>query len=304
MRFPDAGQVPVPAVAGDGSPADSTVSGESGVEPLSPDELAGEARWRRLAYAASPVLLVAGVWEIVARIVTLVKDAPFPTPEVAVLQLCRLLGGRLLLQHTLYAHLARSLIRWGIGFGMAAVFGIAVGLLLGWWRGLDRATRPVVYVLQLVPGLAWIPVALLLFGVGENATIFMIFVTALAPIVINTVAGVHGVDPGYVHAARMMGSTPRSLFFRVLLPAAVPHLLSGLRVGVANGWRVLVAAEMIVGTGTGLGYSILQARWTLDYPSAFACILVIVALGLGVEKLVFAPLERRTAERWGTVPTG
>jgi ABC-type nitrate/sulfonate/bicarbonate transport system permease component len=190
-------------------------------------------------------------------------------------------------------------MRWGLGFGLAAGTGLAAGLLLGWWRALNRVTMPVIYVLQLIPGLAWIPIALLLFGVGERATIFMIFVTALAPVVINTVAGVRGVDPGYVRAAQMMGAVPRSLFFRVLLPAAVPHLLSGLRVGLANGWRVLVAAEMIVGTGTGLGYSILQARWTLDYASSFACILVIVALGLAVEKLGFAPLERKTAERWG-----
>jgi ABC-type nitrate/sulfonate/bicarbonate transport system permease component len=97
----------------------------------------------------------------------------------------------------------------------------------------------------------------------------------------------------------MMGADGRALFARVLLPGSLPHLLSGLRVGFANGWRVLVAGEMIVGTGTGLGYSIIQSRWTLDYAGAFVCIAIICVVGLIVERGVLLPLERRTVERWG-----
>jgi len=276
-----------------------TETREPGLEPLRPGEAVRESAGRQIALGLAPVVLVWLIWEMVARGVMALKGIPFPTPGTTLGQLFRLLAGKPLLEHSLYTHLANSLGRWGVGFGLAAVIGLGTGLLLGRWTGLDRVARPIVYVLQLVPGLAWIPIALLLFGVGEKATVFMIFVTALAPIVINTVAGVQGVPPDYIRAAQMMGASTRSLFFRVLLPAAVPHLLSGLRVGLANGWRVLVAAEMIVGTGTGLGYSILQARWTLDYTSSFACILVIVALGLAMEKLGFAPLERKTAERWG-----
>ena len=85
---------------------------------------------------------------------------------------------------------------------------------------------------------------------------------------------------------------------QVLLPGSLPAILSGLRIGLGNGWRVLVAAEMIVGTGTGLGYSIIQARWTLDYASAFACLGVICVIGLVFEQFIFNPLEQRTIERW------
>lgn len=284
--------------------AGGVADGEAGLEPLSAEELPREGLGRRVALGLAPVALVWVVWEVIARGVLHFKGVPFPTPGETLVQLGRLLAGKQLLDHGLYTHLGHSLLRWGIGFGLAAIVGLALGLLLGWWRGLDRAVRPVIYVLQLIPGLAWIPIALLLFGVGEQATLFMIFVTALAPVVINTVAGVRGIDAGYLRAAQMMGATPRSLFFRVLLPGAVPHILSGLRVGLANGWRVLVAAEMIVGTGTGLGYSILQARWTLDYVSSFSCILVIVGLGLAVEKLGLARLERHTVERWGGAAGG
>ena len=95
-----------------------------------------------------------------------------------------------------------------------------------------------------------------------------------------------------------MGAGKKALFLQVLLPGSLPAILSGLRIGLGNGWRVLVAAEMIVGTGTGLGYSIIQARWTLDYTSAFACVGVICAIGLVFEQFIFNPLEQRTIERW------
>ena len=158
---------------------------------------------------------------------------------------------------------------------------------------------PCVHMLQLIPGLAWIPVALLIFGVGEKATVFMIAMTAFTPVAINVHGGVKRVDEVYVRAARMMGARGGDLFVHVLIPGALPHILSGLRVGLGNGWRVLVAGEMIVGAGTGLGYAIIQARWTLDYASAFACVVIICVVGLVLERLVFMPLERRTVEQWG-----
>lgn len=98
---------------------------------------------------------------------------------------------------------------------------------------------------------------------------------------------------------RLCGAGPWALFVTVFLPGALSHLLSGLRIALGAAWRVLVAAEMIVGSGDGLGYAITQSRWTMDYASAFACIAIIAMLGLGMERLVLLPLERRTVERWG-----
>lgn len=180
-----------------------------------------------------------------------------------------------------------------------AAAGVTFGLLAGWWGPLERLASPAVHVLQLIPGLAWIPVALLLFGIGERATVFMIAMTTFPPVAISVLGGAKRVDATYLRAARMMGARGSALLLRVLLPGALPQVLSGLRVGLGNGWRVVVAAEMIVGTGTGLGYSIIQARWTLDYASALACVAVICLIGLVVERVVFLPLERRTVEQWG-----
>lgn len=176
--------------------------------------------------------------------------------------------------------------------------GIGYGLLAGRLRGVEKATAGIPQLLLLVPGLAWIPVAILLFGIGETATVFMIAIAAVAPVAINVLSGIKTVDIQLVRAARMMGARRHILFFHVLIPAALPSLISGLRIGLGTGWRVLVAAEMVVGTGSGLGYAIIQARWTLDYPASFACIAVICAIGLLVERGLLGPLERRTRSRW------
>lgn len=230
--------------------------------------------------------------------VTVIRGVPFPDPLSTLDQLAALLGGQQLSAHSLYRHIFDSLIRWMIGFAIAAVVGVVYGLAAGWYRLLEGATLGIVYVLQLIPGLAWIPVAILIFGIGESATVFMIVMTALPPVAISVCTGVKRLDANYFRAAQMMGADRKTLFLRVLLPGALPSIISGLRIGLGNGWRVLVAAEMIVGTGTGLGYSIIQSRWTLDYRSAFACVCVICLIGLIVERMVFKPLEKRTVDRW------
>jgi ABC-type nitrate/sulfonate/bicarbonate transport system permease component len=245
-----------------------------------------------------PVLIVMVCWQSVALLVTELRGVPFPAPWGTCARLSALISGQLLSDHTLYRHIMDSLIRWLTGFGCAAIIGIAYGLVAGWSKPVENTTYPILHMLQLIPGLAWIPVAILIFGIGETATIFMIAMTAFTPIAMNVFGGVKQLDTGYFRAALMMGANRRALFLQVLLPGSLPSILTGLRVGLGNGWRVLVAAEMIVGTGTGLGYSIIQARWTLDYTSAFACMVVICIIGLLCEQLVFNPLEKRTVLRW------
>ncbi len=245
-----------------------------------------------------PIFIFLVVWQLVAFMVSAFRGVPFPTPWATFMKLTALLGGQTLSDHTLYRHLADSIVRWLAGFVMAAIAGVVYGLFAGWWHPLESATYSIIHILQLIPGLAWIPVAILIFGIGETATVFMITMTAFPPVAINVLNGVKRLDTTFVRAAQMMGAGQMTMLFRVLLPGAMPSIISGLRIGLGSGWRVLVAAEMIVGAGTGLGYSIIQARWTLDYASAFACLCVICVIGLLIEHLVFNPLEKRTVERW------
>ena len=255
--------------------------------------------YRNLLFSCAALGLVALSWETVALLVTGLRGVPFPTPFETLLKLFAMLAGKPFLDHSIYSHIGTSLARWIGGFLLGGSGGALLGMACGRWDAVERLFMPAIHILQLIPGLAWIPVAILIFGLGDGATLFMIAVTALAPVAINVAGGVKRVDEMYIRAAQMLGLNNRMLFLNVLLPGALPHILSGLRIGLGNSWRVLVAAEMIVGSGTGLGYAIIQSRWTLDYAGAFVCIAVICAIGLIVERLLFIPLEKRTVELWG-----
>jgi ABC-type nitrate/sulfonate/bicarbonate transport system permease component len=253
--------------------------------------------------AALSAALVLLVWSAVAHHVRATKGAPFPGPVEVLRHAAALLGGRPLLGHSLLAHAGSSLGRWAVGFLGGCVAALLIGSAVGASRVLERLLMPVVHALQLIPGLAWTPVAILLFGISQKATVFMIFITAVSPVAVNLVAGIRATSEQHLRVARMAGAGRWAVFTRVLLPSSVPHLLSGLRVGLGMSWRVVVAAEMVVGKDMGLGYAIIQSRWTLDYPSAFVCILVICLIGLLVEYVGFARLEAATVRRWGMVRT-
>jgi len=252
-----------------------------------------------LLYGVAALLLIVLGWQCIAWSVSWWRGVSFPTPFETGWKLVKMLAGEPLLGYSIYLHTLSSMGRWLGGFSMAVCSGALIGMAAGRWRTFERLTMPSVQVLQLIPGLAWIPVAILLFGIGDGATLFMIAVTAFAPIAINVAGGVKRVDEMYIRAARMLGLNNRMLFRSVLLPGALPHILSGLRVGLGSSWRVLVAAEMVVGRGTGLGYAIIQSRWTLDFAKAFVCIAIICGIGLIMERVIFIPLEKRTLELWG-----
>jgi ABC-type nitrate/sulfonate/bicarbonate transport system permease component len=242
--------------------------------------------------------IVVAVWYGLVFTVRWGRGTEFPSPLQCAGRLAALLRGEQLYSYTLWQHLISSFLqRWLVGYVLAVCVGIGLGLLAGVSRLFRDLVMPLIYVLQLIPGLAWIPIALLLFGIGNTATVFMIFVTALAPIIINTSGGIQGVPGIYLRAARMMGASWPRIFVQVMLPASLPAVVNGLRIGFANGWRVLIAAEMIVGVGLGLGYAIIQARWSLDFEAAFVCIALICAVGMLFEKLVFAAIERQVTER-------
>ncbi|WP_198911845.1 MULTISPECIES: ABC transporter permease [Prosthecochloris] len=254
--------------------------------------------WKKSLQAAASALMIVLLWQLTAAGALLLRGVEFPGPADTLQRIIELTGGRELSGHPIATHIRSSLQRWIGGLLVASTAGIAWGVAAGRSPLFESLTSRIPQLLLLIPGLAWIPVALLLFGIGEQSTMFMITISAFAPIAVNVQSGIKHVDTSLVRAARMMGAGPATLFFSVLLPAALPSIISGLRIGTGTGWRVLVAAEMIVGTGTGLGYSIIQARWTLDYASSFACIAIICMVGLLVEQVMFRQLERRTLERW------
>ncbi len=253
---------------------------------------------KRFVTILLPFILFLLLWQVTALLVETLRSVPFPTPCQTFVRLGQLVGGEQLSDAPLYRHVSDSLLRWLTGFCSAAVVGLLYGLAAGLFHRLEQATAQIVQLLQLIPGLAWIPIAILIFGIGEPATIFMIAMAGFPPVAITVLAGVRQIDGTYLRAARMLGSSKRALLLQILLPGALPSALSGLRLGMGNSWRVLLAAEMVVGTGTGLGYSIVESRWTLDYTAAFACLTVIALIGVLVEYGLFRPLEKQTRRHY------
>jgi NitT/TauT family transport system permease protein len=191
-----------------------------------------------------------------------------------------------------------SLRRVAIGFGLAVVAGIPTGLALGWYPAADQTVNPVLQLLRPISPLAWIPVAIILFGVGEKPAIFLIFLAAYFPIVVACIDGVANVPSMFRRAGRNFGLSPARLLFHVIFPAALPRIIVGLRISLGIAWLVVVAAEMIA-VDSGLGYLVIDARNSgKRYDLVVAAMLTIGVIGLVLD-IGFRRLEKIRSVRWG-----
>lgn len=159
----------------------------------------------------------------------------------------------------LWRHVVASLFRVSWGFTLAVLLGVPAGLCLGWYRRGERALNPILQVLRPISPLAWIPIAILWFGLGDLAAIFIIFLACFLPLTVATTAAVQGVPAVHVQAGRNFGLGGAGLLLRVLLPAAAPRILLALRLALGVAWLVVVAAEMIA-VSSGLGFLVIDAR--------------------------------------------
>ncbi len=258
-----------------------------------------QIRKRQLIISLLSIFFVLAIWQLIVWIVFYNRGVNFPTPINTFKQFAQNLAGENIYDVTIWKHTISSISRWLAGYLVAVITGIILGFLLGSNQLLNKLFMPFISVLQLIPGLAWIPIALLLFGLGVVSTIFMIFIIAFTPIVITTATGIKNTPADLIHAAQIMGANRIKVFIHVLLPSALFNIIDGMRIGLANSWRVLIAAEMIVGNGIGLGYIIIQSRWTLDYLSAFVAIIMIVIVGLTFEKFIFQVIENKLRLKYG-----
>lgn len=254
---------------------------------------------RELINVVLGIVIVIAIWWVIAEIIIYVKGADFPRPVETFEALWDAVTGTKINGENIFTHASASLYRWGLGYVIALALGIVIGFVFGTMPRLHETGMIPVYIMQMIPGLAWVPIAMLIFGLGETSTVFIILVTALPPIVVNTAGGMRQVPPIYTRVARMSGRDNWALFSKVLLPGAALSIINGMRVGLANGWRVLIAAEMVVGVSVGLGASIFNSRYSLNFIDAFVCIIVICAIGLIIEKLLFVWLENGLRNRLG-----
>jgi ABC-type nitrate/sulfonate/bicarbonate transport system permease component len=241
---------------------------------------------RRLRPFALLSVLVAA-WELICTL-----WLPSFDPQIAILlpspSTLVVTAGKMIASGELLHHLAASLRRETVAFLLALV-AVPLGIAMGWWRGAHEQLYPVFEILRPIPPLAWIPLSILWFGLGDIQNQFIIFLGMVFPILLNTVSGVSQVDRNLVRAARSLGAGEAALLRRVVLKAALPQIVIGLRVGLGFGWMALVAAEL-VGANSGLGFLINDARSLLRTD-----IVVVGMLAIGITGLIIDFGLRRLA---------
>jgi NitT/TauT family transport system permease protein len=255
----------------------------------------GGERLRLIARNIFPFVVVGGIWEIVAWSGVFPRRL-FPTLEDVAASFVNLTITGILPHHAV-----ETVIRLLSGFALAAILGVTIGVLMGRSRRAEDILLPLVSIGAPIPGLAYAPLFLLWFGLGNISAVLLVGFVSAFPIIFNSWTGVKAVKEIWVRSAQAMGADDRRLFRHVILPGALPYILTGLRLGLAQAWRILVAVEMLAAVPWGLGWLIFGARKFLNTDAMMAGIVVIALIGLALEKFVFEKIENYTVVRWGMI---
>ena len=240
-----------------------------------------------------PVAVAAALALVWGLAVWLSGTQIFPGPLDAAAAIVELIEKGLL-----FKYMVASLFRVTMGFFLAVLVGVPFGLLMGWFVRVYQAFNPLIQVLRPISPIAWIPLAILWFGVGDAGPVFLIFLASVFPITVSACAAVQNMQTVYLRAARNFGLSRLQLFRRIIFPAALPQILTGIRIALGIAWLVVVAAEMF-GIQSGLGYLIVDARnMGKRYDLVVAGMLMIGLIGLTLDLLV-RQLERFDEVRWG-----
>ena len=255
----------------------------------------GRDRVRLVARTAFPFMVVGGIWEIVAW-AGVFPHRLFPTLEEVIQTFVDLTFSGVLPHHVV-----ETMLRLLAGFALAGVFGVTVGVLMGRSRRAEDILLPLVSICAPIPGLAYAPLFLLWFGLGDMSSVLLVGFVSAFPVIFNSWTGVKAVKEIWVRSAQSMGADNRRLFRHVILPGALPYILTGMRLGLAQAWRILVAVEMLAAVPWGLGWMIFGSRKFLNTDVMLAGIAVIAIIGLVLEKFAFQKIEDYTVVRWGMV---
>jgi NitT/TauT family transport system permease protein len=243
------------------------------------------------------VLAAAALYEAVARSGWFAPALVPTLPAIAATLWAMLADG------TMERHVLNTLARMLAGLALAIATGLVLGFLMARYRALERFFLPLVSALMPIPSLAWAPVFILWFGLGNTAAVLIVFYAATFPMLLNAWTGARAVNPLWLRAAGSMGAAGRALFWKVIVPGASPFIITGLRLAFQRAWIAVVGAEMLAASAFGLGWVIFDAKEFLNADVMLASLAVIGAIGYAFERLVFGSLERATVMRWGMVRT-
>lgn len=249
---------------------------------------------RSAQFVALPILLLV-LWQFLFQI-GVIKPITMPPPTKVAQSFVELAGNG-----QLFKHIAVSILRVLEGFGLAAFAGILLGVGIGLSQSLDRLTTFIIQVIKPIPPIAWIPLAILWFGIGESSKIYIIFLGAFFPILVNVLDGIRQTDSKFVELARVLEVSRRKFIRQVVVPGALPAVMTGLRVGVGVAWMCVVAAELIAAT-QGIGYMINDARQLSQPDVVLVGMITIGIIGKVMDDLL-KKLESRLI-RWKTAYSG
>ncbi len=230
--------------------------------------------------SATGALSFLGLWSA-AALAGLTSREFLPAPWDVLLRFARLVVEPFA-GHLLHEHLLSSLQRFGMGFVLAVLVGIPLGLLMAWFRWVDRLVTPAFEAVRFVAPIAWVPFAALWFGTGIGGPVLIIFMGAFPPVLINTYRGAKQVDRKYIEASRMLGASAFRGMTEVLLPAAVPSIVAGLRISAGLGWQSLVGAELIVAS-SGVGYLMVKGQAAVSTATVMSGMVAIGVVGLLID---------------------
>lgn len=250
-------------------------------------------RFARVTLGVAAIAAVFAAWWIAAA-KGLVSPYLLPPPGQVLQAAARLNDGYL--GSSLFSHLKASLSVVLGGYLAAAAVGIPLGILMAWSRTAGALFGPLVGLLRPIPPPAWIPLAILWFGIGLGGKVFVVFVAAITPCLLNAYAGMKDVPPHLLDAARMLGANRRALLFRVAIPSALPMIVSGLRIGLGSAWGAVVAAELVVATA-GFGFVIMNGYRNFEASIMAVGIIAVAVVGF-VLSFLFRVAERHFI-RWG-----
>jgi NitT/TauT family transport system permease protein len=251
--------------------------------------------WRVFWRGAVGLLVVLAVWEAFARSGLFHQALTPPLVNIAKVT------WRILLDGSLLQNAAYTLGRVLFGLVIGCLIGIPIGIAMGRMRAAERFFLPLVSVLMPIPSLAWVPLFVLWFGIGNATTILVVTYAATFPVIYNVWTGVRAVNPLWVRAALAMGANRRDLFRKVVLPGASPYVFTGIRLAFGRAWIAVIGGEMLANPSWGLGRVIFDAREFLNSEVMLASLLAIGVIGLVFERLIFQTVEERTVARWGMV---
>ncbi len=250
-------------------------------------------RRQRLWRGTTGILVLLAIWEGFARSGLFSTSLTPPLESIAAMTKSMMLDG------TLPINALATLTRVFAGFAISFVIAVPLGVLMGRYWIAERFFLPLVSVIVPIPSLAWVPLLLLWCGIGNAATLVVVVYASAFPLIYNVWRGVTAVNPIWLRAARIMGADRWAMFRKVILPGALPYIITGARLGFGRAWIGVVGAELLSSPQYGLGEIIFNAGEFLQSSVMFSAIIVIGALGLVLERFVFQTLESATVRKWG-----